>query len=167
MGIDVVMLTGDNKRTAAAIQKQLASKGHRRRMPPGQGEGGPRPSKREAVKWHGMTDQRRPGLARRTWASPSAQAPTWPSNADIVLMKSDLLDVVTAIQLSKSTIRNIKENLFWALFYNSIGIPLPPAYSSTFWLEAEPHVWRRRHEHEFGLRGFQRPAAQALQTQVP
>ena len=45
-------------------------------------------------------------------------------SADIVLMKSDLLDVVTAIQLSKSTIRNIKENLFWALFYNSIGIPL-------------------------------------------
>jgi len=45
-------------------------------------------------------------------------------SADIVLMKSDLLDAVTAIQLSKAVIRNIKQNLFWAFFYNSIGIPL-------------------------------------------
>ncbi len=45
-------------------------------------------------------------------------------SADIVLMKSDLLDGVTAIQLSKATIKNIKENLFWAFFYNTIGIPL-------------------------------------------
>ena len=45
-------------------------------------------------------------------------------SADIVLMKSDLMDAVTAIQLSKATLRNIKENLFWALFYNSLGIPL-------------------------------------------
>ena len=45
-------------------------------------------------------------------------------SADIVLMKSDLLDVVTAIQLSKATIRNIKQNLFWAFIYNIIGIPV-------------------------------------------
>jgi len=45
-------------------------------------------------------------------------------SADIVLMKSDLLDAVTAITLSKATIRNIKQNLFWAFFYNTIGIPL-------------------------------------------
>jgi len=45
-------------------------------------------------------------------------------SADIVLMKSDLNDVVTAVQLSKATIRNIKENLFWALVYNILGIPL-------------------------------------------
>ena len=45
-------------------------------------------------------------------------------SADIVLMKSDLLDAVTAVQLSKAVIRNIKQNLFWAFFYNSIGIPL-------------------------------------------
>ena len=45
-------------------------------------------------------------------------------SADIVLMKSDLLDVVTAIELSNATIRNIKQNLFWAFFYNSLGIPL-------------------------------------------
>jgi Cu+-exporting ATPase len=45
-------------------------------------------------------------------------------SADIVLMKSDLLDAVTAIQLSKAVIRNIKQNLFWAFFYNTVGIPL-------------------------------------------
>jgi Cu+-exporting ATPase len=45
-------------------------------------------------------------------------------SADIVLMKSDIMDVVTALELSKSTIRNIKQNLFWAFAYNSAGIPL-------------------------------------------
>ena len=45
-------------------------------------------------------------------------------SADIVLMRSDLMDVVTSIQLSRSTIRNIKENLFWAFAYNTIGIPI-------------------------------------------
>ena len=45
-------------------------------------------------------------------------------SADIVLMKSDLMDAVAAVELSRATIRNIKENLFWAFFYNSIGIPL-------------------------------------------
>ena len=45
-------------------------------------------------------------------------------SADIVLMKSDLLDAAAAVELSRATIRNIKENLFWAFFYNSLGIPL-------------------------------------------
>lgn len=45
-------------------------------------------------------------------------------SADIVLMKSDLLDAAAAVELSKATIRNIKQNLFWAFFYNSLGIPL-------------------------------------------
>ena len=45
-------------------------------------------------------------------------------SADVILMKNDLLDAVAAVQLSKATIRNIKENLFWALIYNTIGIPL-------------------------------------------
>ena len=45
-------------------------------------------------------------------------------SADIVLMKSDLLDAAAAVELSRATIRNIKQNLFWAFFYNSLGIPL-------------------------------------------
>ena len=60
-----------------------------------------------------------------TWVSPSAQAPTWPSSRPTSSsMKSDLMDAVAAVQLSKAVIRNIKQNLFWAFIYNIIGIPL-------------------------------------------
>ena len=60
-----------------------------------------------------------------TWALRSAPAPTSPKKgADVVLMRSDLMDVARAIKLSRATIRNIKQDLFWALFYNGIGIPL-------------------------------------------
>lgn len=62
-------------------------------------------------------------------------------SADIVLMKSDLLDVVTAIQLSKSVIRNIKQNLFWAFFYNTIGIPIAAGlFYSGFGLKLNPMI---------------------------
>lgn len=62
-------------------------------------------------------------------------------SADIVLMKSDLLDVVTAIQLSKSVIRNIKQNLFWAFFYNTIGIPVAAGlFYSAFGLKLNPMI---------------------------
>ena len=56
-------------------------------------------------------------------------------SADIVLMKSDLLDAASAVELSRATIRNIKENLFWALFYNSLGIPLAAGvfYTTLHW----------------------------------
>ena len=78
-------------------------------------------------------------------------------SADIVLMKSDLLDVAAAVELSRATIRNIKQNLFWAFFYNSLGIPLA----------AQPHVRRRRHEPQLGDGGDQRPAPALFQEQVP
>lgn len=62
-------------------------------------------------------------------------------SADVVLMKSDLLDVPTAIQLSKSVIRNIKENLFWAFFYNAIGIPIAAGVFYTVWgLKLSPMI---------------------------
>ena len=63
-------------------------------------------------------------------------------SADIVLMKSDLLDVVTAIQLSKSVIRNIKQNLFWAFFYNTIGIPI--AAGLLMVVGAAVMIWKRK-----------------------
>src|SRR5699024_1476365 len=62
-------------------------------------------------------------------------------SADIVLMKNDLLDVAGAIELSKATIRNIKENLFWAFFYNVIGIPIAAGcYYAAFGLLMNPMV---------------------------
>ena len=60
-------------------------------------------------------------------------------SADVVLMKSDLMDAVSAIQLGRAVIRNIRENLFWAFFYNSIGIPVAAGVFFTLWgLKTEP-----------------------------
>ena len=65
-------------------------------------------------------------------------------SADVVLMKSDLLDAVTAVQLSRKVIRNIKENLFWAFIYNIIGIPLAAGvWYPLFQLQLSPCSARR------------------------
>ena len=127
MGIEVVMLTGDNLRTAEAIRRQVGvdwvvaevfpqdKEQEIRRL---QGEG-----KKVAMVGDGINDA--PALARAdVGIAIGAGTDIAMESADIVLMKSDLLDVVTAIQLSKATIRNIKQNLFWAFIYNIIGIPV-------------------------------------------
>ncbi|MBP5281432.1 MAG: metal-transporting ATPase, partial [Lachnospiraceae bacterium] len=59
---------------------------------------------------------------------------------DVVLMKSSIMDVVTAIRLSRATLRNIKENLFWAFFYNAIGIPLAAGAFISFGLKLNPMI---------------------------
>ena len=119
MGIEVVMLTGDNAKTAEAIRRQVGvdrvvaevlpqdKEREIRRLQ----EGG----KKVAMVGDGINDA--PALAR-------ADADVAIESADIVLMRSDLLDVSTAVQLSRAVIRNIKQNLFWAFFYNAIGIPI-------------------------------------------
>ena len=127
MGIDVVMLTGDNKKTAKAIQRNLTTKtviaevmpqDKAREVRKIQEQG-----KRVAMVGDGINDA--PALARAdVGIAIGAGTDVAIESADIVLMKSDLLDVVTAIELSKSVIKNIKINLFWAFFYNAIGIPL-------------------------------------------
>ena len=127
MGIKVVMLTGDNVRTAEAIRRQVGvdrvvaevfpqdKEQEIRRL---QSEG-----KKVAMVGDGINDA--PALARAdVGIAIGAGTDIAMESADIVLMKSDLLDVVTAIQLSKATIRNIKQNLFWAFIYNIIGIPV-------------------------------------------
>jgi len=127
MGIEVVMLTGDNARTAEAIRRQVGvdrvvaevfpqdKEQEIRRL---QNEG-----KKVAMVGDGINDA--PALARAdVGIAIGAGTDIAMESADIVLMKSDLLDVVTAIQLSKATIRNIKQNLFWAFIYNIIGIPV-------------------------------------------
>lgn len=127
MKIKVVMLTGDNERVAGAIQKRLD-------IP--QVIAGVLPDDKEkhikslqdqghtvAMIGDGINDA--PALARAdVGIAIGAGTEVAIESADAVLIKNDLLDAVTAIKLSKSVIRNIKQNLFWAFFYNCIGIPL-------------------------------------------
>jgi Cu+-exporting ATPase len=126
MGIDVVMLTGDNERTAEAIRRQLDIDRVVAEVLPQDKEREVRAiqeSGKVAMIGDGINDA--PALARAdVGIAIGAGTDIAIESADIVLMKSDLLDAVTAIQLSKATLRNIKENLFWAFFYNIIGIPL-------------------------------------------
>ena len=127
MGIDVVMLTGDNKRTAEAIRRQLGIDRAVAEVMPQDKEREVRSiqqgGRRVAMIGDGINDA--PALARAdVGIAIGAGTDIAIESADIVLMKSDLLDAVTAIRLSRATIRNIKQNLFWAFFYNSIGIPL-------------------------------------------
>ncbi|MCI8649503.1 MAG: heavy metal translocating P-type ATPase [Anaerotruncus sp.] len=127
MGIDVVMLTGDNRRTAEAIRQQLGidrvvaevlPQDKEREIAAIQQQG-----RKVAMVGDGINDA--PALTRAdVGVAIGAGTDVAIESADIVLMKSDLMDAVTAIELSKAVIRNIKQNLFWAFFYNSIGIPL-------------------------------------------
>ena len=127
LGIDVVMLTGDNRRTAEAVGRELGvtrviaevlPQDKEKVVAELQAHG-----KRVAMIGDGINDA--PALARAdVGMAIGAGTDVAIESADVVLMKSDLLDAVTAVRLSKKVIRNIKENLFWAFIYNIIGIPL-------------------------------------------
>ena len=127
MGIEVIMLTGDNRRTAEAIRRRLGISRVVAEVLPQDKEQEVRrlqeAGKTVAMIGDGINDA--PALARAdVGIAIGAGTDIAIDSADIVLMKSDLLDGVTAIRLSRAVIRNIKENLFWAFFYNTLGIPL-------------------------------------------
>lgn len=127
MGLSVVMLTGDHEKTAKAIQRELGIERVVAKVLPQDKEKEVRRLQAEghkvAMVGDGINDA--PALARAdVGIAIGAGTDVAIESADIVLMKSDLLDAVSAIQLSRAVIKNIKENLFWAFCYNAIGIPL-------------------------------------------
>lgn len=129
LGIDVRMLTGDNRVTAEAIARRVGLSSEQviadvlpadkeRHVRELQDVGG-----KVAMVGDGINDS--PALARAdVGLAIGTGADIAKEGADVVLMRSDLMDVARAIELSRATIRNIKQDLFWALFYNGIGIPL-------------------------------------------
>ena len=126
MGIHVVMLTGDNERTAKAIGKQVGVDEVIAGVLPNEKEAVIRKLKKKgkvAMVGDGINDA--PALTRADIGiAIGAGTDVAIDAADVVLMKNRLLDVPAAIRLSRVTLRNIHENLFWAFFYNCIGIPL-------------------------------------------
>ena len=140
MGIRVVMLTGDNQRTADAIGKQAGVDEVIAGVLPDGKERVIRELKelgRVAMVGDGINDA--PALTRAdTGIAIGAGTDVAIDAADAVLMKNSLLDVPAAIRLSRATLRNIHQNLFWAFFYNSIGIPLAAGAFIPFGLTLNP-----------------------------
>lgn len=127
MDIEVTMLTGDNKRTADGMGKNLQLNNIIAEVLPQDKEKVvfdlQKNGKKVAMVGDGVNDS--PALVRAdVGIAIGAGTDVAIESADVILMKNDLLDVVTAIRLSKAVIRNIKQNLFWAFFYNCLGIPL-------------------------------------------
>ena len=127
MGINVVMLTGDNKKTASAIQRRLGIRRAIAEVLPQDKEKEIRrlqdEGRKVAMIGDGINDA--PALTRAdVGIAIGAGTDIAIESADVVLMKNDLMDAVSAIQLSQAVLKNIKQNLFWAFFYNAIGIPL-------------------------------------------
>lgn len=144
MGINVVMLTGDNKRTAEAVRQKLSINQVIAEVLPEDKEKEIRRLQQEGRKvamiGDGINDA--PALAAAdVGIAIGAGTDVAIDSADIILMKNRLTDAITAIRLSKAVIRNIKQNLFWAFFYNAVCIPLAAgAFYPAFGIRLNPMI---------------------------
>ena len=143
MGARTVLLTGDQERTAAAVARQVGVDEVIAGVLPAQKEAKVRElqeaGRTVAMVGDGINDA--PALARAdVGIAIGAGTDVAISSADVVLMRSDPVDVATAMELSRATMRNIKQNLFWALFYNAICIPVAAGVLSPWGVTLNPMI---------------------------
>ncbi len=143
MGVSTMMLTGDNKITAAAIAKKAGITDVSAEVLPGDKErivsSLMNDGKKVAFVGDGINDS--PALTRAdVGIAIGSGADIAIDSADIVLMKNELSDVPAAIEFSRLTLRNIKQNLFWAFFYNTLGIPIAAGVLSGFGIVLSPMI---------------------------
>jgi len=144
LGIKVAMVTGDNKKTADTLGRQLGLDEIYSEVLPAQKEQIVREhiEKGQKVCFVGDGINDAPSLARADiGVAIGAGTDIAIESADVVLIKSSLLDLINAIKLSNATIKNIKQNLFWAFFYNTIGIPVAAGvFYTSFGLKLNPMI---------------------------
>ena len=142
MGIETVMLTGDNRVTANAVAAQVKVDDVRAGVKPQEKEAEVRRIQargKVAMVGDGVNDA--PALARAdVGIAIGAGTDIAMESADMVLMRSDLNDVAAAIGLSRATLRNIKQNLFWALIYNVICIPVAAGVLAPLGIALNPMI---------------------------
>ena len=156
MHMNIYMLTGDNQLTANAIASELGIEAIGEVLP----QDKEKHVRELQEKGHrvimvgdGINDA--PALVRSdVGIAMTSGIDIAIESADIVLMKNDLQDVVVAYELSKATIKNIKENLFWAFFYNVIGIPIAAGFLSILWFIIRSNVWGSSDVVKFCLCSF-------------
>lgn len=143
MGIRTVLLTGDNRRTAKAVAQSIDMDAFYAEVLPNEKDRVIQElrEKGEIVAMVGDGINDAPALTRAdVGIAIGAGSDIAIESADTVLMKNDLQDVVTAVRLSSATLRNIKQNLFWAFFYNTLCIPLAAGVFSGFGIRLNPMI---------------------------